>query len=157
MKIIRNGVCFIEKEDIDFLESLPENKEFEKELYEVRVFYEDDKRNNKSCKLEQHKVLLYIEDVSEKYSSAMENRAYYECICLDCGKHKDYRVHSHDRRYMIKTNLSPIEAFESFYEVRKRYLELLKQNYSLKRVVDNLNFFYKKRQEQGPVLTKRKN
>ena len=44
-----------------------------KELYEVRVFNEDDRKNNESCKLEQHRALLYINDVSEKYSNDMEN------------------------------------------------------------------------------------
>ena len=123
----------------------------------VRVFNEDDRKNNKSCKLEQHKALLYIDDVSEKYSNDMENNVYYECICLECGKHKDYKMSLNDRRHIIKTNLSPMETFMSFYEVRKRYLELIKQNCTVEEIIDNLNSFYKKNQEQGPVLTKKKN
>ncbi len=133
------------------------SSEIEKELYEVRVFNEDDRKNNESCKLEQHKALLYIDDVSEKYSNDMENNVYYECICLECGKHKDYKMSLSDRRHIIKTNLSPMETFMSFYEVRKRYLELIKQNCTVEEIIDNLNFFYKKNQEQEPVLIKKKN
>mgnify|MGYP005770612647 CR=1 FL=1 len=133
------------------------SSEIEKELYEVRVFNEDDRKNNESCKLEQHKALLYIDDVSEKYSNDMENNVYYECICLECGKHKDYKMSLSDRRHIIKTNLSPMETFMSFYEVRKRYLELIKQNCTVEEIIDNLNSFYKKNQEQEPVLIKKKN
>ena len=43
----------------------------------------------------------------------------------------------------------------SFYEVRKRYLELIKHNCTVEEVIDNLNSFYKTNQEQGPVLTKK--
>ena len=141
----------------DGREAISKQDEIEKELYEVRVFNEDDRKNNKSCKLEQHKALLYIDDVSEKYSNDMENNVYYECICLECGKHKDYKMSLNDRRHIIKTNLSPMETFMSFYEVRKRYLELIKQNCTVEEIIDNLNSFYKKNQEQGPVLTKKKN
>lgn len=140
----------------DSREAISKQDEIEKELYEVRVFNEDDRKNNKSCKLEQHKALLYIDDVSEKYSNDMENNVYYECICLECGKHKDYKISLSDRMHIIKTNLSPMEAFMSFYEVRKRYLELRKQNCKVEEIIDNLNSFYKKNQEQGPVLTKKK-
>ena len=141
----------------DSREAISKQDEIEKELYEVRVFNEDDRKNNESCKLEQHKALLYIDDVSEKYSNDMENNVYYECICLECGKHKDYKMSLDDRRHIIKTNLSPMETFMSFYEVRKRYLELIKQNCTVEEIIDNLNSFYKKNQEQGPVLTKKKN
>lgn len=141
----------------DSREAVSKQDEIEKELYEVRVFNEDDRKNNESCKLEQHKALLYIDDVSEKYSNDMENNVYYECICLECGKHKDYKMSLNDRRHIIKTNLSPMETFMSFYEVRKRYLELIKQNCTVEEIIDNLNSFYKKNQEQGPVLTKKKN
>ena len=132
----------------DGREAISKQDEIEKELYEVRVFNEDDRKNNKSCKLEQHKALLYIDDVSEKYSNDMENNVYYECICLECGKHKDYKMSLNDRRHIIKTNLSPMETFMSFYEVRKRYLELIKQNCTVEEIIDNLNSFYKKNQEQ---------
>ena len=141
----------------DSREAVSKQDEIEKELYEVRVFNEDDRKNNESCKLEQHNALLYIDDVSEKYSNDMENNVYYECICLECGKHKDYKMSLNDRRHIIKTNLSPMETFMSFYEVRKRYLELIKQNCTVEEIIDNLNSFYKKNQEQGPVLTKKKN
>ena len=87
----------------------------------------------------------------------MENNVYYDCICLECGKYKDYKMSLVDRRHIIKTNLSPMETFMSFYEVRKRYLELIKQNCTVEEIIDNLNSFYKKNQEQGPVLTKKKN
>ena len=141
----------------DSREAISKQDEIEKELYEVRVFNEDDRKNNESCKLEQHNALLYIDDVSEKYSNDMENNVYYECICLECGKHKDYKMSLNDRRHIIKTNLSPMETFMSFYEVRKRYLELIKQNCTVEEIIDNLNSFYKKNQEQGPVLIKKKN
>ena len=35
--------------------------------------------------------------------------------------------------------------------------ELIKQNCTVEEIIDNLNSFYKKNQEQGPVLTKKKN
>ena len=138
-------------------EVISKQDEIEKKLYEVIVFDEDDRKKYRSCKLEQHKALLYIDDVSEKYSNDMENNVYYECICLDCGKHKDYKMSLCDRRHIIKTNLLPMETFMSFYEVRKRYLELIQKKYTLEEIIDNLNSFYKKNKEQGPVLTKKKN
>ncbi len=137
-------------------EVISKQDEIKKKLYEVRVFNEDDRKNNESCKLEQHKALLYIDDVSEKYSNDIENNVYYECICLDCGKHKDYKMSLSDRRHTIKTNLSPMENFMSFYEVRKKYLELLEQDYTLEEIIDKLNSLYKKNQEQGPTLIKKK-
>lgn len=138
-------------------EAISKQDEIEKELYGVGVSNEDDRKNNKSCKLEQHKALLYIDDVSEKYSNDMENNVYYECICLECGKHKDYKMPLNDRRHIIKTSLSPMETFMSLYEVRKRCLELIKQNCTIEEIIDNLNSFYKKNQEQGPALTEKKN
>ncbi len=36
----------------DSREAISKQDEIEKELYEVRVFNEDDRKNNKSCKLE---------------------------------------------------------------------------------------------------------
>ena len=150
-KLLDNGISKIDTMKLKHILA-----DYYSEEYYACLFNEDDRKNNESCKLEQHKALLYIDDVSEKYSNDMENNVYYECICLECGKHKDYKMSLNDRRHIIKTNLSPMETFMSFYEVRKRYLELIKQNCTVEEIIDNLNSFYKKNQKQ-PVLTKKKN
>ena len=93
--------------------------------------------NNESVSLTKEEVELLV-----KYFTSCN--VYYECICLECGKHKDYKMSLNDRRHIIKTNLSPMETFMSFYEVRKRYLELIKQNCTVEEIIDNLNSFYKK-------------
>mgnify|MGYP006979445283 CR=1 FL=1 len=127
-----------------------------KEKYSVEIF-EDGEKNHQECKLQKHDLFLFIEDVSKKYASDVENKTYYECICLDCGKHMERQMSISERNRTIYTNKTPLEAFESFYDVREKYLELKDRDKSHEEIASILNDFYKEQQHtQAKRLVKTK-
>lgn len=124
----------------------------DEELYSVTVYNQEDRKKHDSCRLDQHGLFLFIEDVSEKYTGAAENSVYYECVCLDCGKHADFKMSINDRTRVVCTNKDPVDALLSFYDIRKKYLQLKQQSLSNEQIAQQLNEFYK---NQNPAIVKK--
>ncbi len=124
----------------------------DEELYSVTVYNEEDRKKHDSCRLEKHSLFLFIQDVSEKYACAAENSVYYECVCLDCGKYADFKMPIKDRARVVRTNMDPMGALLSFYDIRKKYLQLKHQSLSNEQIAEQLNAFYK---NQNPVRVKK--
>ena len=57
-------------------------RQSDKNLYDVIVHDYDSRKKHKECPLNNHSVYLLIEDVSENYANDMENKTYFQCICL---------------------------------------------------------------------------
>lgn len=67
---------------------------------------------------------------------------------MDCGKHTNFKMSISDRNRVINTNTDSMTTLLSFYDVRKEYLKLKKQQLSIEEIVEQLNRFYKN-QEHG--------
>jgi hypothetical protein len=77
-----------------------------------------------SCRLGNHKNYLFLEDVSYKYASSLENKVYYDCICLECGITKEFRMDRASRRRVIYTNTSREDTLLLLPQIKDKYIEL---------------------------------
>jgi len=93
-------------------------------LYDVIVHTYEDRNKHKECTLGNHSVYLLIQDVSENYANDMENSVYYQCVCLKCGRMGDFKMSIGDRIKVVNAHLDPMISLLSFYDIRKKYLEL---------------------------------
>jgi hypothetical protein len=92
-----------------------------KGIYDVKVHaYDDEMDENSKC---EHELCLFIEDVSSEYQSDLENNVY-TCVCLECGLHSDYKISKNALNRIVNIDKDSMTALLSFYDVRKKYLEL---------------------------------
>lgn len=124
------------------------SKEFElsdktdKNLYDVVVHTYESRKKYRECPLSNHSVYLFIEDVSENYANDMENRVYFRCVCLECGRMEDFSMSRSDRNKVVDTHFDSMTSLLSFYEVREKYLELKSKRLSDEEIAINLNAYY---------------
>lgn len=117
-------------------------------LYDVIVHTYEDRNRHKECTLGNHSIYLLIQDVSENYASNMESSVYYQCACLKCGRLDDFKMSIRNRRKVVNTHLDSITSLLSFYNVRKKYLELKGEQLSDEEISLELNTFYDSLQEE---------
>lgn len=95
-------------------------------------------KNENKCS--EHGPFLFVEDVSKHYANDCENKVFYTCICLECGKVADYPMSRADRNMTVYIS-SNMSAYDEFYNIRKRYLEL--KNINKEQIVEILNSEFK--------------
>ena len=94
--------------------------------------------SNDTCRLGHKGPFLFVEDMSYSYSSALENKVYYRCFCLECGKLDDYKMSREDRRLLIKIDDIDYSTC-SIDDIRKEYFQLLSAGLSGEEAVSMLN------------------
>lgn len=112
----------------------------------------DSKIQKERCRLGLHSHYLFIKDVSELFASDVENKVYYECICLDCGKHSVYQMSVFDRKNLIRVHEDALISLSLYPEVRGYYDSLKMQNKADDEITTQLNDFYK--EEPKRILKK---
>lgn len=123
-------------------------------LYDVKVHTYDDRKKHKECTLGNHSVYLLIQDVSEYYANDIENSVYYQCVCLECGRMEDFKMSIGDRRKVVNAHLDPRTSLLSFYDARKKYLELKGEQLSDEEISIKLNTYYDSLQKGMPSKEK---
>lgn len=98
-------------------------------------------KSNNACRLGHKGPFLFIEDVSSKYSSVLENKVYYRCFCLECGKLDDYQMSRRDRKLLVKIDDIDYSIY-GIDNIRKRYFELLNDGLNEEETVAMLNEVY---------------
>lgn len=115
-----------------------------KNLIKITNYYHTDKmlkeNSNETCRLGHKGPFLFVEDVSRNYASGLENRVYYRCFCLECGRYDDYQMSRQARRLVIKIDDIDFSTITySINNIRKRYFELLNTGLSNEEAVSLLN------------------
>ena len=109
-----------------------------KNLIHITNYYRRDENNNKACSLGHKEPFLFVEDMSHNYVSGLENRGYYRCFCLECGRFDDYQMSVQDWRLVIK--IEDIDySTASINHIRERYFELLNTGLTNEEAVSMLN------------------
>ena len=72
--------------------------------------------------------------MSHNYVSGLENRVYYRCFCLECGRFDDYQISVQDWRLVIKIDdidysTASINHIRERYSDCEKYYAMSKKNY----------------------------
>jgi hypothetical protein len=110
-----------------------------KGLYDVKVHAYDEMDENSKC---EHELCLFIEDVSSEYQGDLENNVYNTCVCLECGLYSDYKISKDALNRIVNIDRDPMTSLLSFYDVRKKYLELKQSGLTMDEIENAIASYY---------------